>query len=192
MWLMEKSLCVKGSYYFRLTTVDAPLMQEIERFGGEASYHFEELATVAKMKRLKTPVQVMSEMTNIRETFRRNLSSLRITTGLPMNIVASHGDFVNRKLGLCNWEILRDEDFRRETGVELEVYDDIFAGHVSARYADAGCHHDIWKPKNPQLALKASAPVIHVLVHPGNWRANPAENFVNDVKRTLEGLRYSL
>jgi hypothetical protein len=192
MWLMEKSLCVKGSYYFRWTTVDVPLMQEIEHFGGEASYHFEELATAAKTKRLKTQAQVLHEMPNIRETFRRNLSSLRKRSGLPMKIVASHGDFVNRKLGLCNWEILRDDDFRRAVGVELEVYDDIFTRYISVRCADAGYHPDVWRPENPLKVLKTSAPVIYVLVHPGNWRANLAENFVSDVKRTMEGLRYSM
>ena len=38
---IEKSLGVKGSYYFRLNTLDIELMQRINEYGSEASYHYE-------------------------------------------------------------------------------------------------------------------------------------------------------
>jgi len=190
MWAIEQVLGVKSSYYFRLSTVDIPLMQEIERVGGEASYHFEELAAMAKERRHKSRADVLPKIPEMRERFKSNLNSLRNRSGLPMTTVASHGDFVNRKLGMCNWEILRDDRFRREVGVELEVYDEVFNRHLSGRYADTGSQPDPWKPEDPLRALATGAPAIHVLVHPGNWRANPKENLLNDIKRSLEGLRY--
>jgi hypothetical protein len=191
MWRLEKQFNVTSSYYFRLTTLDIPLMREIQQCGGEASYHFEELATVAKKMRLKTQAQVMREMTSIRESFRNNLNLLRGTTGLPITIVASHGDFVNRKLGMGNWEILSDVEFRRDVGVELEVYDEMFNRHISSRYADTSVPPSVWKPEPPFGALRAGMPVIYVLVHPGTWRASAAENLHHVVKRVWEGLHYS-
>jgi hypothetical protein len=77
MWRIEQGLDVKGSYYFRLGTVDIPLMREIELSGGEASYHYEEVATVAKQKRLKTREQIFNEIIYIKELFRHNLNRLR-------------------------------------------------------------------------------------------------------------------
>ena len=44
----EKKYNVKATYYFRLSTLDFDFMQEIEEYGSEASYHFEELATMQK------------------------------------------------------------------------------------------------------------------------------------------------
>ena len=57
MFLIERDLSVVSSYYFRLSTIDARLMSEILDHGGEASYHYEELATVAKRRRPVTPPQ---------------------------------------------------------------------------------------------------------------------------------------
>src|SRR5215471_12689578 len=42
IWHIDKALGVRSSYYFRLSTIDLDLMQEIALSGGEASYHFEE------------------------------------------------------------------------------------------------------------------------------------------------------
>ena len=50
MWRVERELGIKTSYFFRLSTVDLPLMREIEACGGSVGYHFEELATAAKPK----------------------------------------------------------------------------------------------------------------------------------------------
>jgi len=45
---IEKKYKVKATYYFRLSTLDFDFMKELEEYGSEASYHFEEIATFAK------------------------------------------------------------------------------------------------------------------------------------------------
>jgi hypothetical protein len=190
MWQIEKALGIKSSYYFRLSTIDISLMREIELSGGEASYHFEELATIAKQKRLRSREAVLHEMSFIREMFKRNLNSLREKSGLPMKIVAAHGDFINRKLKIYNWEILKDDAFRKDVGVELEVYDEAFMSHVTSCHSEVLMPH-MWEPEHPVKAAEACRPIIYVLVHPGNWRANPRENLLNDIRRAWEGISYS-
>ena len=54
MFCIEHALGIKSSYYFRLSTVDVGFMQEIAAKGSEASYHFEEIATVAKKYGLRS------------------------------------------------------------------------------------------------------------------------------------------
>jgi hypothetical protein len=190
MWQIEQSIGVKSSYYFRLATVDFPLMREIELSGGEASYHYEEIATVAKQKRLKTREQVFRDIAHIRDLFRRNLNRLREQSGISMRIVASHGDFVNRKLRVYNWEILRDESFRKEMGIDLEVYDQEFVSYFDSRHSEVSPPH-IWKPEDPLKSAESGHRIMHVLVHPRNWQANPKENLIDDIKRLWEGICYS-
>jgi len=191
MWHIEKALGVRSSYYFRLSTVDVSLMQEIAYAGGEASYHFEEIATLAKKKCLKTREDILSYMPYIRSMFKDNLNLLRKKSGLPMKIVAAHGDFANRKLRVFNWEILRDKSFRREVDIELEVYDEIFSKHITSRHSDTSFPY-FWQPRSPLQAIQTGMHIIYVLVHPRHWRANPRENFKDDIKRAWEGFRYSL
>jgi hypothetical protein len=66
-----------------------------------------------------------------------------------MRIVASHGDFVNRKLKVYNWEILKDEFFRKEVGIELEVYDQEFVSYFNSRHSEVLAPH-LWKPESSQ------------------------------------------
>jgi hypothetical protein len=189
MWQIDRSLGVQSTYYFRLSTVDFPLMQEIDRTGGEASYHFEEIATVAKQKRLKTREQVLRHMPHIRELFRYNLSSLRQHTGIPMRTVASHGDFANRRLGLANQEILKDESFRKEVDIELEVNDQQYMSKSTVRHFDTS-YPDFWKNKSPLNSVKERKFVIYVLIHPRHWFSNIKINLIDNFKRAYQGISY--
>ncbi len=191
MWEIERSLGVFGSYYFRLSTLDYPLMLEITGAGGEASYHFEEIATVAKQRGLSAKQQVYRKMPYIQELFRHNLEQLRARTGLPMQIVASHGDFVNRRLQAPNWLLLENEDFRQDVGVELEVYDNAFMRYVASRHADT--HYPrFWQPNDPLAAIDNGEPVIYLLVHPRHWRVNILVNAADDIRRVWEDIIYRL
>ncbi len=186
MWEIEKCLNVRTSYYFRLCTLDIDLMREIEAGGGEASYHYEELAIYAKSKDLASRKAVLSHLDIIRRIFAQNLKRLREWTGIPMRIVASHGDWINRRLGLPNWVILEDRAFRIEVEVDLEVYDHEFMRFVTSRHSDAP-YPAFWKPRDPLDAIQAGDPIVYILVHPRHWRANLHVNLVDDLSRLWEG-----
>jgi hypothetical protein len=189
MWEIDKALGVYGSYYFRLSTKDVPLMREIHRSGGEASYHYEEIATEAKRRGLRTEEEVRATMPETQDLFRRNLEWLRRESGAPMTIVASHGDWANRRLGIANWALLEDREFRRQIGVELEVYDDEFRNHLKSRHSDRS-YPLFWEGEAPYRALVTGVPVVYLLVHPRHWRVDRRDNVRDDFGRLLEGLRF--
>jgi hypothetical protein len=200
MWQIDSRLGVRTSYFFRLSTLDIRLMQAIGEGGGEAGYHFEELATVAKRRRVRNPADVAALLPEAQDLFRRNLERLRSRSGLPIRVVASHGDFVNRRLGVQNLAILADPAFRLETGVELETNDDAFMAHVSSRHSDTERPRD-WIPDDPLSpirrgdpleAVRNGNPVVYVVVHPRQWRVNRAFNARDDIMRLVEGLAYRL
>ena len=188
MWNIENALSIRSSYYFRLSTLDIPLMKKIESSGSEASYHYEELATICKRDHIRSPEEAMDRLTDIKQEFARNIIWLRGKSALPMRSVASHGDFINRKLGIRNVELLRDRGFRKQLDIHLEVYDDSAMELVQSRHSDCA-YPKFWEPSDPKLAIECGIKVVYVLVHPRHWQTALRENFLDDWNRFFSALR---
>jgi hypothetical protein len=191
MFDVERRLAVSGSYYFRLSTLDVQLMQAIAAGGGEAGYHFEELAALAKRRGLRSRDAALAHLAEAQEAFRLNVERVRAVTGLPIRVVAAHGDFANIALKTPNWVMLTDQAFRREVGVDLEVYDDAFMRHVTSRHSDTAPPR-CWVSGDPAGAIARHEPVVYLLVHPRHWRADRLVNARDDIGRLREGLLWRL
>lgn len=192
MFEVERKLKVYSSYYFRLSTVCILFMKEIYKYGSEVGYHYEEIASYAKKNRIRNPEQIYSKMEDIQKIFSRNLEFLRNSTDIPMEIVASHGDFVNRYLKIANHELLKDYEFRAKNNIKLEVYDDNIMKYVTSRYSDAG-YPMFWMSNSPHWeAIDNNSPVIYILTHPRHWKANITENIKDDFMRLYEGIKYRI
>lgn len=189
MWRIELDLGITSSYFFRLSTVDPRLMREIAAHGGEVGYHYEEFATLAKSYGLHTAEQVMRHLPEARALFRANLEGLRSSTGLPLRSAASHGDFINRRLGITNKPILSDPVFRETVGIDLEAYDESLRDQLAGSFRDLQ-YPARWLPLSPALAIESGDTPIHILVHPRQWRANPKVNGKDDTRRLWEGVAY--
>jgi hypothetical protein len=191
MWQIERSLGIIGSYFFRLSSLDLRLMTEMANAGNEPSYHYEELATVAKQHRPRTKADLLRHVPEAQELFARNVAWLRSASGQPIRVVAAHGDFVNRKLGILSSAILADPAFRSQVGIELEVYDEACMNRVTSRHADL-TSPPYWTPADPIGAIAARELVVYVLVHPRSWRVERGLNARDDALRIWQGLHYRL
>jgi len=191
MWRVDQRLGIESSYFFRLATLDADLAGRIAGAGGEASYHYEELATIIKRRRLRSREGAIAALPEARGMFAQNVERLRAATGLPMRVVAAHGDFVNRRLSTANWEILADPTFREKVGIDLETYDAGYLARLPSRFSDT-LHPRYWEPSDPVTAIRAGEPVVSVLVHPRHWRADPVGNVRDDAGRLADEIRYRL
>jgi hypothetical protein len=164
-------------------------MRELEAAGCEVGYHYEELATLVKARGAATAAEARALLVPARERLRQTLAELRRDSGLALDVLASHGDFANRRVDVSNVELLADPDFRAQIGVRLEAYD--IEGHVAARASDDACPH-AWQPVDPAQALERGERVVEALVHPRAWGAARAANARADVGRLLEGCLYAL
>jgi hypothetical protein len=191
MWDIDRRLGVESSYFFRLSTIAPALMAGIARGGGEASYHYEELSSVAKRRGLRSRSDAICHLPEARDEFAENLGRLRTMTGLPMRVVAAHGDFVNRRLGIPNWVILADPEFRQRLYIDLETYDDAFLRRLPSQHMDAP-HPRYWAYTDPADAIRAGEPAMSVLVHPRHWRVDPLGNARDDLRRLVEGVRFEV
>jgi hypothetical protein len=191
MWNIENTLGVKSTYFFRLSTLDIQLMKRIEESGSEATYHYEELSTICKRDRIRSSQEIQNSLPKMRELFARNIKQLRERTGLPMRSVASHGDFINRKMGIRNVIIMQDMSFRKEVDIDVEAYDESAMKLVESRFSDKP-YPIFWAPFDPMLAIKNNVKVVYILVHPRHWRTAVIENFADDVQRFYEQIKYSI
>lgn len=191
MWRIERELGVTSSYFFRLSTVDVDLMREIAGGGCEVGYHYEELSTIARLHRPRSGTALLRHLPTAREMFRANLGGLRDASGLPMSVAASHGDFLNRRLGVPNSTILEDRGFRSEVGIDLEGYDDELISRMPVRSTDAGPPTP-WRYADPVAAIERAEPVVYVLVHPRHWRVARVVNARDDLRRLREELAFRL
>ncbi len=191
LWQVEQDLGIRSSYYFRLCTLDLSFMQEIHRSGSEVGYHYEELSTIAKKRGWKAREDIEQALPEIRARFEENLLSLRRRTGLPLDIVAAHGDWHNRRTKMGNVEMLRDSELRARLGIALEVYDEAFMSHVTSRHSDND-YPVFWTPSSPLDAITRGEQVIYLLVHPRPWQANVRVNAREDAQRAWEGLAFHI
>lgn len=185
---VEQEFGLKASYYFRLSTLDLKMMQEIEASGSEASYHFEEIATYAKKHKLKKKEEVLDHLTEIRSEFKKNFVAIKTATGNKMSTVASHGDFANRLLGMTN-SIIIDEALREELKIDAETYDQDLLDACEVYISDDDYPRH-FKPLKPQEALENEPQVIQMLTHPRHWKRDLISNTKENITRIMEGFRY--
>lgn len=176
---IEKKHGIASSFYFRLSTLDIGLMQEIEEYGSEASYHYEELATYAKRNKIKDAAQLRGRLPEIRGNFIDNFARIEQGLGRKMRTVAGHGDFANRKLKVSNTEILVDAQLRQRCGIEVETYDRQLMETIDIYISDRP-PPQYYHPSSP-LASLGKHRRIYLLTHPRqvetNWKANTRENW---------------
>lgn len=189
MFELEKKYNVKASYYFRLSTLDFEFMREIESYGSEASYHFEEIATYAKKFGIKSSASILEYLPSIQDVFCENLHCVEAQLGTKILTVASHGDFANRKLGLVNYELLNDTTLRDKCGLLCESYDDELMSHFDCRISDKP-YPVFYYPKSVLDALDNNHHGIYFLTHPRQWHVSYYCNTKENLVRLYEGIKW--
>jgi hypothetical protein len=185
---VEKKHNIKSSYYFRLSTLDFGLMREIEEYGSEASYHYEELATFAKVHKIKNPADIHRRLPEIQQHFETNFRWIEQTLGKKMTTVASHGDFANRRLKVNNTEILKDPQLRERCGIKCETYDRPLTDSVDIYISDRP-YPQYYHPSSPVNAIGRHQR-IYLLTHPRQCETNWRENTKDNLFRVYEGLTW--
>ena len=165
-------------------------MQEIEEYGSEASYHYEEIASFAKKFKIKDPALIRSRLPEIRDMFRKNFFWLERQLGKKIRTVASHGDFANRLLKLNNNEILADQSLRTECGIECEAYDPEFLANVDIYIADRP-PPQYYCPISPFTGISKYKKIC-LLTHPRQVETNWKENTKHNISRFLEAVTWQL
>ena len=188
-WLyIEKKYMIHTSYYFRLCTIDIQMMNEIIEYGSDCGYHYEELATFAKRHKIKSSQEIQDHFKAIRIEFKNNLLALETKLGKKIKYIASHGDFANRKLKMPNHAFVNRE-FLDENGLTFEAYDREFLDNYNINIMDAfGPKYYVGRIS--QLQALDQFQIVHLLLHPKNWKSSFYWNTYENFKRFREGISY--
>lgn len=191
-WLkIDKKYGIKTSYYFRLCTLNKKVMNAVFQQGADCGYHFEELATLAKKKALSKEVDFSNYFPLLRTKFEENLKKVEDYCGTKITSIASHGDFMNRKIGVKNYEFLTPE-FLKKNAIDFECYQSEFVSNYSINIIDVEYPNYFKGEISPLEALEREYQVVHLLVHPKNWRSNWVANSIENSRRLWEGIVYSI
>lgn len=177
---VEKKYGARATYYFRWNTIDVGLMNEIAEAGGEASYHYEEIATYCYKNHIKTQEEMWRHIEDIRDLFIKQYDEFKHETGLPCLTVASHGDFVNTKIGVPNKDLM-DDRVRTTCGIVREAYDVQHMGLLSCRIADQ-VEMNTFSTK-AIAAIERGEPVLELLTHPRQWNSPIWVNLKEELNR---------
>lgn len=176
------------TYYFRDSTIDKKLIKDIDDYGYETGYHYEELATYEKEHKLKNIEKMREALPECREMFLKDVAQFRRETGSPCLTVASHGDFINTMYKIQNKEILRDRRTREQAGIIVEAYDEAVTRCIQARYADQVLLGHF--PNEVKQGITTGYDIIMTLTHPRNWKVDFFSNTQDNIMRFWQGLKY--
>jgi len=187
MFEIEKKMGVSSTFYFRLSTLDFNFMREIKDYGSEVGYHFEEIATFAKRHHIKDKELLLKlHLREIQESFLTNLHKIESSLGFKIRSAASHGDFVNRALGLANNEII-DDELKSKAGIDFEAYELV---PYFDKYLSDAPYPKFWRRGSPFTAMEEGAQIICLLTHPNHWERNFWANTKSNFSRIVKGLAW--
>jgi hypothetical protein len=191
---IERAIGARSTFYFRRSTAAAHrrLIGDLLRDGFEVGYHFEEAAVLAKQQGLGCRSQVFGQRPAIEELFRRNCAKFRRRWNPDLVSVASHGDWINRRLGFENHEPL-SPGLLAECGLLFEAYGDDIVGRADVYVSDVARSPARWAGDYGLAeALREARDPICVLTHERNWFTNRRANAEADLDRLADGFRYRL
>ncbi len=193
MFEIEKEIYGKSgsaTYYFRDTTTDIDLIHDIDAYGYETGYHYEELATYTKKYKLKNKEAIKASICKAGEVFLKDLERFRKETGSKSKTIASHGDFINTRYDIQSYEMLRIPSIREQAEIEAEAYDEDIMQYVQERLADQHllAQFSVFAVE----AFKRGTPVVMTLTHPRNWKVDAWENTKENLRRIIQDARLRL
>ena len=183
-----------ATYYFRLSTAKnhSRLIRRMLTQGFQVGYHFEEAATVAKRRRLRSRQDVFLHREEIVEDFRRNCDEIRSTWSPHLRSVAAHGDWINRRLGFTNNELI-NRGILGECGLDFEAYDPEIMKAVDVYVSDAVTPPGRWAGgRTPLGSIEEGKRRVYMLTHERRWNPGRLAKARADASRAWETARFAL
>lgn len=185
MLSLERKYEARATYYFRWNTINVELMHDIASSGGEASYHFEEIARYCYKHHIKEKSKMLHYIEDIRNLFIEQFNKFKIKTGQPCLTIASHGDYMNTRFQYQNKELI-DERVRKVCGIQREAYDAQHMNMLTCRIADQ-VEMDSFTEK-AIAAIERGEPVLELLTHPRQWNSPFWANLKAEIGRVVKGI----
>lgn len=188
MFKAEQKYGANASYYFRWTTAEYPLMQDIEAAGGEASLHFETIANFLRRQQGKQyrKDDVLARKTLFLNLLKNELALFRAYYDVPCQTLASHGAKENGWIGVSNNILTDDDSVYEELGIVLEAYQKKFIDSMGIYISDTVMEYNggYRYGKTPQEAIMEGISPILFLSHPNHWKYT----FMGQIRKVIKSV----
>lgn len=171
MFNLEKKFHVHSTYYFRKSTVDINLMNDMIDAGFEVGFHYEKLSDYAIENKLNRVTEKDIEV--CRERLKQDISEFNKLIKKPIRSVASHGSKKNGEIGKSNNVLLIDQKYK-DFDILFESYDEeMYSKYVDTHIMDGSLriNSGFSYKQNPIDAISAQGGNRNIifLSHPNHW-----------------------
>ncbi len=168
MFETEKMLNVKSTYYFRFSTIDKELIQEMLDSGFDVGLHFETISDYARECNIKNKDEIDMEL--MKQRLKEDIQRFEEIIGHEIFSCCSHGAPENRVLGISNNAITEKADMM-EFGLKFEAYDKKLYEAVDCHVMDGSLLYNFGfsYADTPITAIDAGHANIIFLSHPNHW-----------------------
>lgn len=186
MFTVERNLGVHSTYYFRDSTIDVSLMNEMIEAQFEVGFHYETLSNYAKEHSLNK--LSIKDIEICRSKLKKEIQNINELLNSPITSVASHGDKKNREIMLSNNVLLEGQDYN-DYGILFEAYDEnLYNNYVDVHIMDNNIRRNFGfsYSVNPIEAISDNYTNIVFLSHPNHWY-NSWKRIIYDMAAFLVG-----
>ncbi len=189
----EAEVGAHSTFYFRWSTVGAHerLVRRLLDDGFEVGYHYEEGATIAKRRGLASRVAVADRHGEIADLVHANCAVFRARWNPGLASIASHGDWINRRLGFANHEFVTPE-LLEVCGLRFEAYGPRILGRVDAYVSDVSTPPARWLAGDGPADIQAGRDTVCMLTHERRWHPNRRAGVAADLNRSLDEVAYRI
>lgn len=175
MFEAEKALGLRSTYYFRMSTIDLPLIDEMVEAGFEVGFHCETVSHYGDAHNIQTKEEL--DMDVLRGVFLQEKEEFEKQIGHKIRSCCGHGGNRNRKLHFTNGQIFDGYDIS-QLGLLFEAYDkDLYSRFIDSHIMDGPLtfHYGFAYRETISDAIEADHKNIVFLAHPNHWYLGPRE-----------------
>lgn len=191
MFDVERECGVTSNYYFRFSTIDKPLIADMKQAGFQVGLHFETISDYIKEKGCTDKREIDIDL--MRRRLTEDIKRFEDIVGFKTVSCCSHGDPVNKKLGISNNAIVEGADMT-QFGLMFEAYDArLYETSVDCHVMDRTIlfNYGFAYRHNPYEAINQAHQNIVFLSHPHNWYSEGGRYFKDIIKLILGRATYS-
>lgn len=169
MFSLEKKYHVRSTYYFRKSSADIRLMNDMIDAGFEVGFHYETLSDYAIENGLSKITEKDIEI--CRERLKQEIAEFNKLIKKPIQSVVGHGSKKNLEIGKSNNVLFMDQEYK-DFGVLFEGYDDeLYSKYVDTHIMDGSLriNSGFSYRQNPIDAISSQDRNIIFLSHPNHW-----------------------
>lgn len=168
MFELEKKLGITSTYYFRFSTIDKKLINEMVDSGFEVGFHFETISDYVKKWNIKDRKQLDFDL--LRQQLKKDIIQFESIIGHKINSCCSHGASENIRIGVSN-NVLTDGQIMKDFGVEFESYGEDVYKNIDCHIMDCRIinNYGFAYMDSPLKAMNSGKQNIIFLSHPNHW-----------------------